>query len=148
MEQIRDGVRGVYLVGYDLDIARWLCSGVDLWLNTPQKPLEASGTSGMKAAMNGVPSLSVLDGWWIEGHVEGVTGWSIGSEFDAESAPGDEADDIYHKLEFQILPTYYRRPERYDRIRRASISLNGSFFNTQRMLVQYLQNAYRILRRV
>jgi glycogen phosphorylase len=77
--RLEDAVKIVYLENYDMDLARSLCAGVDLWLNTPQRPLEASGTSGMKAALNGVPSLtSILDGWWIEGHVEGVTGWAIG----------------------------------------------------------------------
>ena len=73
-EKLRDVLKIVYLENYDMDLARTLCAGVDVWLNTPERPLEASGTSGMKAALNGVPSLSVLDGWWIEGHVEGVTG--------------------------------------------------------------------------
>lgn len=74
---LKDTVRVVYLENYEMDLARSLCAGVDLWLNTPQRPLEASGTSGMKAALNGVPSLSVLDGWWLEGHVGGVTGWPL-----------------------------------------------------------------------
>ncbi|HEY7617908.1 MAG TPA: alpha-glucan family phosphorylase, partial [Terriglobales bacterium] len=81
--QLKDSVRVVYMENYEMDLARLLCAGVDLWLNTPQRPLEASGTSGMKAALIGVPSLSVLDGWWIEGHVEGVTGWAIGERHDA-----------------------------------------------------------------
>ena len=78
--KLQDSVRVVYMENYEMDLARLLCAGVDLWLNTPQRPLEASGTSEMKAALNGVPSLSVMDGWWIEGHVEGVTGWAIESE--------------------------------------------------------------------
>ncbi|OGP86944.1 MAG: hypothetical protein A2156_14125 [Deltaproteobacteria bacterium RBG_16_48_10] len=76
--QLRESIKIVYLVNYDMKIAKMLISGVDLWLNTPQKLLEASGTSGMKAVHNGIPNFSVLDGWWIEGHIEGVTGWSIG----------------------------------------------------------------------
>ena len=111
-------------------------------LNTPQRPLEASGTSGMKAALNGVPSLSVLDGWWIEGHVEGVTGWSIDAAPDPKSDPFSEANSLYDKLEHTILPLYYGKPDVYTEIRRSSIALNGSFFHAQRMVLQYLRNAY------
>ncbi len=137
---MKDDITLVYLEGYDMALAKPLCSGVDLWLNTPRKPHEASGTSGMKAALNGVPSLSVLDGWWIEGHVEGVTGWSI----DEGSDGGEEAEirSLYHKLENKILPMYYRAPETYASVMRSAIALNGSFFTTQRMLFQYLKNAY------
>ncbi|MBI2166485.1 MAG: alpha-glucan family phosphorylase [Chloroflexi bacterium] len=134
-------VHVVYLEEYDMALARYLCSGVDLWLNTPQRPLEASGTSGMKAALNGVPTLSVLDGWWLEGHVEGVTGWSIGNGLD-EAGPGDDASSLYNKLEYVVLPMYYGRPSAYAEVMRSAIALNGSFFNTHRMLQQYLLNAY------
>jgi len=119
-----------------------MCSGVDLWLNIPQKPHEASGTSGMKAALNAVPSLSVLDGWWIEGHVEGITGWSIGGGWESESDPSMEIDSLYEKLENAIVPVFYRNKDVYARIMRLSITLNGSFFNAQRMMFQYLKNAY------
>jgi len=77
--QLKEDITVAYLANYDIEVAKMLTSGVDLWLNTPRRPMEASGTSGMKAAHNGVPSLSVLDGWWMEGHIEGTTGWSIGS---------------------------------------------------------------------
>jgi starch phosphorylase len=76
---LRNDIRIGYLVRYDMELAKLLTAGTDVWLNTPEPPLEASGTSGMKAALNGLPSLSVLDGWWIEGCIEGVTGWSIGT---------------------------------------------------------------------
>lgn len=132
-----DTVRVIYLENYDIPLAQILCAGVDLWLNTPHKPLEASGTSGMKAALNGVPSLSVLDGWWIEGHVEGITGWSI-EEGDSSS----EIASLYDKLERVILPQFYGRPLGFAEVMRSAISLNGSFFNTQRMVSQYLNNAY------
>ena len=124
-----------------MEIAAQIVAGVDLWLNNPMKPLEASGTSGMKAALNGVPSLSVLDGWWIEGHVEGVTGWSIGdSELDGDQSK--DANEIYIKLERVILPLYYGLPFAYAEVMRSAIALNGSFFNTQRMVGQYVRNAY------
>lgn len=142
--QIRNRVPVVYLQDYDLGRARLLTSGVDLWLNTPQRPEEASGTSGMKAALNGVPSLSVLDGWWVEGHIEGVTGWAIGPDEQIALEPGSEAESLYDKLENVILPIFYGRPLDYSQVMRWAITLNGSFFNTQRMLRQYLQNAYGI----
>jgi len=133
----------VYLEEYDLALARLLVAGVDLWLNTPRKPLEASGTSGMKAALNGVPSLSVLDGWWVEGHIEGVTGWSVG-DASAESDDVLEARSLYDKLERIILPLFHRDPAGYAQVMRAAIAHNGSFFNAQRMVEQYLENAYLV----
>jgi starch phosphorylase len=132
----------VYLENYDMELAGYLVAGVDLWLNTPQKPQEASGTSGMKAALNGVPSFSVLDGWWIEGHVEGVTGWSIGSHWQTESDTAGEATMLYDKLENVILPMYYRQPQEYAKIMSRAIALNGSFFTAQRMVLQYALRAY------
>ncbi len=138
---LRDAVPIVYLEEYDLALARLLCAGADVWLNTPQKPQEASGTSGMKAALNGVPSLSVLDGWWIEGHVEGVTGWAIGDS-SPTSDPVAEAASLYHQLEAVVAPLFYHRPDEFLRVRRAAIALNAAFFNAQRMLDQYIRNAY------
>lgn len=140
--ELRDVVRIVYLEDYDMQLARYLVSGVDLWLNTPQKPLEASGTSGMKAALNGVPSLSVLDGWWIEGHIEGVTGWSIGDDYEPTVDERSEAHSLYDKLERTILPMFYKRPDEYAAVMRSAIAVNGSFFNAQRMMGQYLRNVY------
>jgi len=137
-----DAVRMVYLENYDMALGKIVCAGVDLWLNTPLRPQEASGTSGMKAALNGVPSLSVLDGWWVEGYVEQVTGWAIG---DDSTNPGDYSQDaasLYDKLERIILPLYYGKPEAYAKVKRSAIALNGSFFNTQRMVSQYVTNAY------
>ena len=137
-----EDIQIVYLQNYDMALGRILTSGVDLWLNNPMKPLEASGTSGMKAAINGVPSLSVLDGWWIEGHIEGVTGWSIGSSHEPEPDPQRDADDLYHKLEHEIMPLYRGRPAGWAEVMRYAIAINGSFFNTHRMVSQYVRNAY------
>lgn len=142
--ELRETLAVVYLEEYDLALARQLCAGVDLWLNTPQKPQEASGTSGMKAALNGVPSLSILDGWWIEGHIEGVTGWSIGDGPQSEGDPSSEVASLLDKLEHVIVPMFYDRPEEYGRVMRSAIALNGSFFNAQRMLEQYIHNAYAV----
>jgi glycogen phosphorylase len=139
--KLADNVRIVYVENYEMQIAAKMVSGVDLWLNNPMKPLEASGTSGMKAALNGVPSLSVLDGWWVEGHVEGVTGWSIGGS-EPEGDQSKDAGEIYLKLERVILPLYYGLPFAYAEAMRSSIAINGSFFNTQRMVGQYVRNAY------
>jgi starch phosphorylase len=137
---LADDVRVIYLENYDMALGKLLCSGVDVWLNTPLRPQEASGTSGMKAALNGVPSFSVLDGWWVEGHVEGVTGWSIGDANENDTA--SEALSLYTKLENVILPLYYREPDRFVQVMRSAIAFNGSYFNTQRMLCQYVKNAY------
>jgi starch phosphorylase len=139
--QLDGALRVVYLENYEMDLGALLTSGVDLWLNNPMKPLEASGTSGMKAALNGVPSLSVLDGWWIEGHVEGITGWSIGNA-EATGSNSAESEDLYAKLERTIVPLYYNSPLDWARVMRQSIVLNGSFFNTQRMVLQYVRDAY------
>jgi starch phosphorylase len=98
-EALRGAVTVVYLPGYEMALGRVLCAGADVWLNTPQKPQEASGTGGMKAAVNGVPSLSILDGWWLEGWIEGVTGWAIGEDGGRPSDPAAEAASLYDKLE-------------------------------------------------
>jgi len=142
--ELGDDVPIVYLPEHDLDTGLRIVAGVDLWLNTPLRPFEASGTSGMKAALNGVPSLSVLDGWWREGCVEGVTGWAIGG---ADPAPPEEAArldaaDLYDKLEREIAPLYYGGTAAWIRIMRQCIALNASFFNTDRMVRQYLLHAY------
>ncbi|MCA9125572.1 MAG: alpha-glucan family phosphorylase [Planctomycetales bacterium] len=139
-------VRLVYLANYDWELARLIVAGVDVWLNSPQPPLEASGTSGMKAALNGVPSLSILDGWWIEGCVEGVTGWAFGASTPADSSESDrftnDASALYEALERTVLPLYYRKPDEWRRIMSHAIALNGSYFNTQRMVQQYVLKAY------
>ena len=138
-DRLSASIKIIYVENYDITWGAMICSGVDLWLNTPEKEREASGTSGMKAAMNGVPSLSVLDGWWLEGHIEGVTGWSIEDNGDGEAG---EAASLYDKLERIILPMYYDDPDAYAKVMRSAIALNGTFFNTQRMVMQYVFNAY------
>ncbi|RJO64772.1 MAG: alpha-glucan family phosphorylase [Candidatus Omnitrophota bacterium] len=139
---LKDHVKIAYLKNYDMELAKMLISGVDLWLNTPRKPKEASGSSGMKAAHNGVPSLSILDGWWIEGCIEDFTGWSIGSAEDAESNDEQDARFLYEKLEKVIIPSYYTNRTHWIDIMRHSIAINASFFNTHRMVQQYVLNAY------
>lgn len=142
-KQLERDVTILYLNNYDMALARLLTAGVDLWLNTPQRPLEASGTSGMKAAHNGVPSLSVLDGWWLEGHIEGVTGWSIGSRtMSQETDQHEETRELYDKLRQTVIPMYYDSHERWIDVMRHTIAFNASFFNTHRMVQQYAANAY------
>lgn len=135
-DTLRPEVLIVYLENYDWELGRTLTSGVDLWLNTPQPPMEASGTSGMKAALNGVPSLSVPDGWWIEGCIEGFTGWSI------QDAPEGAASSLYHQLENVVIPLYYQNRDRFIEVMRHAIALNSSHFNTQRMVQEYILKAY------
>jgi starch phosphorylase len=142
-KQLRGVVTVVFMEGYDLSLAKLLCSGSDVWLNTPAKPYEASGTSGMKAALNGVPSLSVLDGWWIEGCIEGVTGWAIGDDT-ADTNDTDDAAGLYDKLERVVAPLFYRDREAFLAIMRNAIALNGSFFNTERVLREYAETAYHL----
>jgi len=132
-----NALRIIYLENYDWDLGATLTQGVDVWVNTPRRPYEASGTSGMKAALNGVPSLSILDGWWIEGCAEDVTGWAI-EDGETEEA---EAASLYEKLEQRIAPLY-GRPQAWARMQQHCIAMNGSFFNTDRMLGQYFANAY------
>jgi starch phosphorylase len=148
-EALRGSVPIAYLPNHDMELGRLVCAGADVWLNTPLAPLEASGTSGMKAAVNGVPSLSILDGWFVEGHIEGYTGWSIGEEpcsRDTLRAESDATDarNLYDKLEQVVLPCFYRTPGRFHRVMRSTISINASFYNSDRMLAQYLHSAYRI----
>ena len=133
-----DMLRIVYLENYAWDLGALLTAGVDVWVNTPRRPYEASGTSGMKAALNGVPSLSILDGWWIEGCIEGVTGWAI--EDGADDA--EEALNLYSKLENGVVPLYRNEPEKWAKMMRTTLAFNGSYFNTNRMVKQYTRNAY------
>jgi glycogen phosphorylase len=147
-EALNGDIRIVYIENYSLDWAKLLTAGVDVWLNTPLPPLEASGTSGMKAAMNGVPSLSVLDGWWVEGCIEGVTGWAIGDAAYLDDGPNTlarnsrDAASLYLKLQEVVLPLYYNQRDRFIDVMRHAIAINGSFFNTQRMIQQYVVKAY------
>ena len=142
---LKDSISIVFLRNYDLALAKLITAGVDLWLNTPQPPLEASGTSGMKAALNGVPSLSVVDGWWMEGLIEGVTGWAIGDEkrqLEDDRSGQRDAASLYEKLETVIIPMFHDDRNRFVEVMRHAIAVNGSFFNTQRMLQQYVLSAY------
>ncbi|MCC8995689.1 MAG: alpha-glucan family phosphorylase [Nitrosomonas sp.] len=141
IQELADDLTIVYLPGYDTQMSLSLVSGVDIWLNTPLRPMEASGTSGMKAAFNGVPSLSVLDGWWLEGCQEGVTGWAVGGV-----EVGNEAEDIadlYHKLEHVVLPAY-ADSQQWIQLMRGAIGHNASVFNTHRMIRRYASEAYKL----
>jgi starch phosphorylase len=144
-DALKDVIKIAYLENYDMEVGKLMTSGVDIWLNTPQAPLEASGTSGMKAALNGVPSLSVLDGWWVEGCIEGVTGWAIGEDDQSPPENPDPAKDaaaMYQKLENVIVPLYYHDRDGFTEIMVHCITINGSYFNTQRMMQEYVLKAY------
>ena len=141
IRRLASHVRVVFLQDYDIDLARYMVSGSDLWLNTPLRPLEASGTSGMKAALNGVPNLSVLDGWWIEGCMEGVTGWAIGEENKTSENYIDVAS-LYDKLEHIVLPLFYDDRNGWLYVMKGAITKNGSYFNTHRMMRRYATEAY------
>lgn len=138
--ELRGQVPVVFLADYTMDLAKLIVSGVDVWLNTPQPPLEASGTSGMKAALNGVPSLSVLDGWWLEGWIEGVTGWAIGGDPD----PGGPADaaSLYDQLGHNVLPLWHGDRAGWVGVMKGAITRNASFFNSHRMMRRYAVEAY------
>lgn len=140
LDGISDVIPTAFLPNYDMALALSLVSGVDLWLNTPLKPREASGTSGMKAAFNGVPSLSVMDGWWLEGCIEGVTGWAIGNVSDKSN--GEDADALYEKLEKTVLPLYHDDREKWISVMKNAIGKNASYFNSHRMMRRYATEAY------
>jgi starch phosphorylase len=145
IKALNSDVKIAYLENYDIQLGKLMTSGVDVWVNTPMPPMEASGTSGMKAALNGVPSFSILDGWWIEGCIEGVTGWSIGQssrDLEARRDAAQDVNDLFDKLQNTIIPLYYNQPEKFCFIMSHCIALNGSFFNTQRMMQQYVLKAY------
>lgn len=130
----------VFLPDYDMETAQILVSGVDIWLNTPLRPMEASGTSGMKAALNLVPNLSVLDGWWSEGCIEGITGWAVGShDFSSEES---DASSLYRKLENIVLPLFYNDPSAWLSVMKNAASKNASIFNSHRMMRRYATEAY------
>jgi starch phosphorylase len=144
MKTIQGKVKITYIQNYDMMIGKMMTAGTDIWLNTPRRPREASGTSGMKAAHNGVPQFSTLDGWWLEGHIENITGWAIGPEKTEDEESDDENDrnDLYNKLETWIIPKFYGDRDNWVRTMRSCIAINASFFNTDRMVQQYVLNAY------
>ena len=145
---LKDEIKIAYLENYDIDMAAKLTSGVDVWLNTPLPPLEASGTSGMKAAHNGVINFSVLDGWWLEGCIEGVTGWSIGpspeEQLTEEERRTRELQDLYNKLEYLVVPMYYRNRDAWVTMMENSIGKVAYYFNSHRMMRRYVTEAYML----
>ncbi len=146
IERLKGVMEIVYLENYNMAIAGKLTSGVDVWLNTPMPPMEASGTSGMKAAHNGVINFSVLDGWWIEGCVEGLTGWAIGPSanqwLNEQETRKREIADLYNKLEYVIIPKFYRERDSWIDMMKNSIGKVAYYFNTHRMMRRYATDAY------
>jgi starch phosphorylase len=145
-QNLKDELRIVYLENYEMGLAKKMVSGVDVWLNTPLPPFEASGSSGMKAAHNGVLNFSVIDGWWVEGMIEGVTGWSIGRPpnggFSEEELRKKELEDLYGKLEFIIAPTYYNNKDAWITMMKNAIGKTANYFNSHRMMLRYVTEAY------
>ncbi len=146
IQRLKSDVKIVYLENYDMNVAAMLVAGVDVWLNTPLPPQEASGTSGMKAAHNGVINFSVLDGWWIEGWIEDITGWSIGphpeEHVSFEERTRRELDDFYSKLEYIIAPMFYTKRDEWVKTMRNSIGKIAYYFNSHRMMRRYATEAY------
>ena len=146
IEKLKGEVNVVYLENYNMEIAAKLTSGVDVWLNTPLPPYEASGTSGMKAAHNGVINFSVLDGWWIEGCVEGLTGWAIGPSpkqwLNEQETRRKEIADLYNKLEYLIIPKFYLQRDDWIGMMKNSIGKVAYYFNSHRMMRRYATDAY------
>ena len=139
-------VRVAVLENYDIEMAKALVAGADVWLNNPRRPLEACGTSGIKAAMNGVLNMSVNDGWWLEGGIEGINGWGVGRRTDwtdlSESNDGEDENDLYSKLSNEVLPTYYHRQDRWVEMQKSSIATVGPLFNSYRMIEDYVTKVY------
>ncbi len=146
IDKLEDDIKIVYLENYNMEVAKKMVPGVDIWLNTPKRPMEASGTSGMKAALNGVVNFSVLDGWWVEGCIEGVTGWSIGPFSDEKFSPQEmevrERQDLYGKLEYAILPMFYEQRDHWIEMMKNSIGKIAIYFNSHRMMHRYITDAY------
>ena len=146
IEKLKDEIKIAYLEDYDMGLAAKLIPGVDVWLNTPLRPLEAAGTSGMKAAHNGVINFSVLDGWWVEGWIEGVTGWAIGPHPDEQPSTEEtkirELDDLYNKLEYIIIPMFYQKRDEWIKMMENSIGKIAYYFNSHRMMRRYVTEAY------
>ncbi len=146
IQRLKGKIKVTFVQNYNMETALKLISGVDVWLNTPLRPLEASGTSGMKAAHNGVVNFSVLDGWWIEGHIEGYTGWSIGlapTEIGTDNNINEmDAEDLYKKLENTIIPMYYNDRKIWIRMMQNAIGKNAYYFNSHRMMRRYVTEAY------
>jgi starch phosphorylase len=147
-DTLKDRIKIVYLENYNMDIAAMLTAGVDVWLNTPIPPMEASGTSGMKAAHNGVVNFSILDGWWIEGCVDGVTGWAIGphpSELVTDKERREmELHDLYSKLEYLIIPTFYKQRDAWTTLMKNSIARIAYYFQIQGVMRRYITEAYLV----
>ena len=151
MKLLRERTKAVkvtFLENYGIDMAKLLIAGCDVWLNNPKRPYEACGTSGMKAGMNGVLNFSTWDGWWLEGGIEGVNGWGIGPKPSwqdmTESKDEEDLEDLYGKLAYVIIPTFYKHRDEWVRLMKNSIATIGSHFNTHRMVSEYISKVYKI----
>jgi starch phosphorylase len=138
----------VFLEDYGMGLAKQLTRGCDVWLNNPRRPQEASGTSGMKAALNGVLNLSIVDGWWPEGCVHGVNGWQVGGAYSGEERDAHDAAALYEALEQEVVPTFYQRRQRWLAMSRSSIEMAERYFTSHRMVEDYFERIYRPLDRI
>ncbi len=149
VKKAENGGRIVFLEDYDMNLARYLVQGVDVWMNTPRRPNEASGTSGMKAALNGALNFSVLDGWWREAY-NGDNGWAIGPDVDLDSNVQDEVDakSLYDTLENEVIPLYYNErdandiPVKWVERMKESMRTITPQFSTRRMVKEYVERLY------
>lgn len=132
----------VFIEDYDIKVGKILTRGCDVWLNNPVRPMEASGTSGMKAAMNGVLNLSILDGWWPEGCKHGVNGWSIGGGYEGKDADKIDSESLYKVLEQEVIPTYYDNKDKWAEMMKASIEMSSYRFSAERMVKEYYEKMY------
>ena len=140
--QLRGDLRIGFLPNYNMWLGHKLTAGVDVWLNNPVRPLEACGTSGMKAVLNGVPNLSILDGWWAEGCVDGVNGWAVGQDWD-ERDDARDANALYESLEQRVIPAFYGDRAAWRNLQRAAIA-TAPAFSAERMVREYASRYYRI----
>jgi starch phosphorylase len=133
----------VFLENYDISIGRMLTRGTDVWLNNPRRPLEASGTSGMKAAMNGILNLSTLDGWWPEACEHGVNGWQFGNGYEGDGQDEHDLKSLYRVLLNEVVPTYYENRQKWVEMMRASIQSTDQAFSASRMVEEYYELMYQ-----
>ena len=132
----------VFLEDYNIEIGRMLTRGVDLWLNNPRRPLEASGTSGMKAAMNGILNLSILDGWWPEACRHGINGWQFGNGYQGDGQDKHDLKHLYKVLLEEVLPTYYENKDKWTKMMQNSIEDTYDRFSAKEMVRKYYKKLY------
>lgn len=135
----------IFLENYDMILGKLLTRGCDVWLNNPQRPMEASGTSGMKAGMNGVLNFSTLDGWWVEGCRHGINGWQFGNGYSGAGQDEHDLKELYRTLKEQIIPTYYQNRSAWEQMMKGSIQTATTEFSARRMVREYYDRLYQVI---